>query len=583
MSTITQDPFNILKNALDINKKQAYISSKNISNQQTEGYVREEGFVTEGSGRIEINIQQIIDRFQHNGLRNSNYNLETSKIYHDFFEELKTHIGSEKNTFSHSLNSFICSLDNSYNDNPNLKQDIISHLEKHITDINKNEKFLSDQNNTTLHNINTNIKSINSLLDDVLDIQKTIRKTHSNEETFNLLNKRQEKLFQLSSHIGFQIFEEENPELFTLRSNTGVLLLQHDACAKFSYQPGHTMGESGSVKVNMLDYESDVTEKILYDSGRFNAILQIKEQFLPSVHTQMSAYAQKLKDTINEIHCESATFNQKEFISQTTTKDNQTFTPETFFEIQKPIYFSTLNPNGYIKENFVLEIGTKQLSEIITELNNQDFLTASLNEENQLYIKLSDNYVDQNSNLGLTISSENDAIQSDSKTYGFVNFFGLNDVLTFKTQDSFALKIREDIQKNATLLGSSSLVNLEELSLTNPHLDTMGSSIFQKISQEIQNKQFSFDESYKIKSTYTTLKNYPVFLIDTYANLYQDSKNQKELEEHQYQHISESLYKKSGVNLETEKLHLAEIFTKQMFLHRTLKILNKMTDELFNI
>ena len=298
--------------ALLANQSALRVTSNNIANVNTEGYVRQDArtaqTVLNGQGTgVELIVQRAADRFlaaaHLAGISNAGQHQATAGL----LDRAQAGFGDPT-----SSTSMFAAVDNLMSDAAALASDASSSLRK--TD------FVSSVN-ATFQDIQATFETIDGLRDEAHQ-KLTVAVSDTNQilSQISLLNAEIQKfkmagadatgaetqqsqlMDQLAGYIDFKVTQRELGGV-ELRTTSGLLLVDHRAAELAVNQstdgaryPGVSISPAGS------DAELDVTRQI--QSGEIRGLLTARDSDLPDLAYSLGEYASALADQLNQAHNE---------------------------------------------------------------------------------------------------------------------------------------------------------------------------------------------------------------------------------------------------------------------------------------
>ena len=323
--------------------------------------------------------------------------------------------------------------------------------------------------------IRDSVESINKLLDQLDELNDKIIKYNvlGYDGTADLEDQRDAALRELSEYIDITYFKRDNGAIVIQTSGGETLLdkdphyLSHSAIAQASASSTYAGGSIGGI---YLDGE-DITSKIR--DGKIKGLIEVRDESLPSLQSQLDELAGVLKEQINNVHNQGTAYpntpstltGTREFIDTA----NQSIRLD-----QGDVRFIIFDQNGNQvatdtlrgRINFTEGTLDEMAAQIQTWLNDADGgnlpqATVSFDDKGQLVIDTGDsNYsvsiMDEalstpgSTQQNAVISFDGNADGSYDRTFeGFSSFFGLNDFFDSNSNDSiYDSKV---LSKNANL------------------------------------------------------------------------------------------------------------------------------------
>ena len=323
--------------------------------------------------------------------------------------------------------------------------------------------------------IRDSVESINKLLDQLDELNDKIVKYNvlGYDGTADLEDQRDAALRELSEYIDITYFKRDNGAIVIQTSGGDTLLdkdphyLSHSAIAQASASSTYAGGSIGGI---YLDGE-DITSKIR--DGKIKGLIEVRDESLPSLQSQLDELAGVLKEQINNVH-NQGTAHPNTPSTLTGTREFIDTANQSIRLDQGDVRFIIFDQNGNQvatdtlrgRINFTEGTLDEMAAQIQTWLNDADGgnlpqATVSFDDKGQLVIDTGDsNYsvsiMDEalstpgSTQQNAVISFDGNADGSYDRTFeGFSSFFGLNDFFDSNSNDSiYDSKV---LSKNANL------------------------------------------------------------------------------------------------------------------------------------
>ncbi|MBQ8662169.1 MAG: flagellar hook-associated protein FlgK [Alphaproteobacteria bacterium] len=323
--------------------------------------------------------------------------------------------------------------------------------------------------------IRDSVESINKLLDQLDELNDKIVKYNvlGYDGTADLEDQRDAALRELSEYIDITYFKRDNGAIVIQTSGGETLLdkdphyLSHSAIAQASASSTYAGGSIGGI---YLDGE-DITSKIR--DGKIKGLIEVRDESLPSLQSQLDELAGVLKEQINNVHNQGTAYpntpstltGTREFIdtaNQSIRLDQGDVRFIIFDQNGNQVATDTLRGRINFTEGTLDEMAA-QIQTWLNDANggNLPQATVSFDDKGQLVIDTGDsNYsvsiMDEalstpgSTQQNAVISFDGNADGSYDRTFeGFSSFFGLNDFFDSNSNDSiYDSKV---LSKNANL------------------------------------------------------------------------------------------------------------------------------------
>jgi len=306
------------------NQQALDVTSRNISNVNTDGYSRKvvtfenSALVGAGSG---VNISEIM-RSVDEGLLKS-FRLESSELneyssQNTFWDRLQDLFGTpEANTsFSHtisdltdSLESLVVSPNNALEHTEVVRraQDLTEQLQQMSISI-QELRLQADQKLTDVATeINSLVNEIDTLNDDIIASGSVSR------ETSDLKDQRDLKVSRLSELIDIRYFSRSDGDLVVFTANGRTLVdtvpptISHVSASAVTPTTTHSEGDFGGFFIGSSENPAnDATNDIR--NGQAKGLITMRDTVLPNMQSQIDELAARVRDVMNQVHNRGVSF-----------------------------------------------------------------------------------------------------------------------------------------------------------------------------------------------------------------------------------------------------------------------------------
>lgn len=323
MGTITL-ALRTAQSGLLANQQALDVTSRNISNVNTDGYSRKvvtfenSALVGAGSG---VNISEI-KRTVDEGLLKS-FRLESSELnnltaQNTFWERLQDLFGSpEANTsFSHTisdmtdaLESLVVSPNNALEHTEVVRraQDVTEQLQQMSVSI-QDLRLQADQKLSDIAvEINSLVNEIDTLNDDIIASGSVSR------ETSDLEDQRDLKVTRLSELIDIRYFSRSDGDLVVFTSNGRTLVdtvppsITHVSASAVTPTTTHSEGDFGGFFIGSSENPANDATTDIRD-GQAKGLIDIRDTVLPNLQSQIDELAARMRDVLNQVHNRGVSF-----------------------------------------------------------------------------------------------------------------------------------------------------------------------------------------------------------------------------------------------------------------------------------
>ena len=306
------------------NQQALDVTSRNISNVNTDGYSRKvvrfenSALVGAGSG---VNISEIM-RTVDEGLLKS-FRIESSELnalssQNTFWDRLQDLFGSpEANTslshtisaFSESIESVVVSPNNALEHTEAVRraEDMLQQMQQMSIAIQELRLQADQKLSDVATEINSLVGEIDTLNDDIIASGSVSR------ETSDLKDQRDLKLSRLSELIDIRYFSRTDGDVVVFTSSGRTLVdtvppaVTHTSASAVTPTTTHAEGDfSGFFIGSSENPANDATEDIR--DGQAKGLIDMRDSVLPNLQSQIDELAANLRDVINQVHNRGVSF-----------------------------------------------------------------------------------------------------------------------------------------------------------------------------------------------------------------------------------------------------------------------------------
>jgi flagellar hook-associated protein 1 FlgK len=301
---------NLSQNALLANQTAIDITSNNVANANTPGYVAQtavwterdsvtlSGGVSVGEG-VSISAQSQRDRVLDQRVQQQTQSESSSAARSSALNTLQqifgltsstttavsTTLGTDLNSFFNSLGSLEATPTNG-----SVRQGVLSAATTLAADLNSSAAQVNQQTAALNQQIPSIIGTVNSLTSSIAALNLQIESSSPNADAGALEDRRQQDLTQLSQYIGFDQTTTENNGL-TLTTTNGSLLVSQGQ--SYALSPTAANGNTGVADSTGATITSTLT------GGSLAGIIQARDQDLPQVSSALDALAYSIGTAVN--------------------------------------------------------------------------------------------------------------------------------------------------------------------------------------------------------------------------------------------------------------------------------------------
>ena len=304
------------KTALSVNQKSIEIIGNNISNVNTEGYSRQTADLTPypsmnfggffvGQGVTVSNVSRDHDTFVTNMLqdKSSEFGLQNGQT--NALAELERIFSIGEENISTEINRFFDSWQElSANPSGLVERDIViqrgellaEKFNGSINDLNKVKDNINDSLLSKIDDINSKIKEIAELNQTVFTIEIQGQTANSTRDRRDMLAK------ELSTSLGVDTYYDTKG-MMAVQLPGGLPLVQGNLAMEIE-------GVKDGSDVDLVLHAGGTTRPLGLNSlgGEFNGLVNIRDQFIPSIKDDLDRLAYEIIESVNLAHGGNPTF-----------------------------------------------------------------------------------------------------------------------------------------------------------------------------------------------------------------------------------------------------------------------------------
>lgn len=300
-------------NSLLAHQQSLQTTGRNITNVNTEGYVRERTNYTQnqfsGVGRVEL--QRLIDSFSARQLR-------TDISQHSYFEsqlaqseQLDTLLGGDTTSVAKSVETFFNSLQDANNDPGSVtaRQLVIAEANAMTTKFNDFSEYLMEQRATVNERFKLSVEQANKVVQGIADFNKKILSigptARENGQLNTLLNQRDQELRKLAEYGDFQVQEFDSGAVGLSMKNGQPVLLEDGRFNILATQQSPDSEQLELVLENRIASSGRVIKfEVPADQigGEMGGYLNYRDQVLIPTQNRIGQLALRVADSMNTVN-----------------------------------------------------------------------------------------------------------------------------------------------------------------------------------------------------------------------------------------------------------------------------------------
>ena len=304
---------NIATSGLQTAQAQLRVTSDNIANVNTVGYVRkiadQSASVTKGYGDgVDITRMRLAtDRFLQAASFSANADAARHGVRSELFNQIQNQFGDPS-----SNTNFFAQIDKLFASYANLAESPTSSAARQDT-IYKTQAMFDDAANIARQiqatrqeadsRIQSVVETINPLLEQIDKLNKTIAAgSVTNQDVTGAQNAQQSLINELSKYMDVKIEQRSNGGV-TLRTGTGMTLVG-EGHATLSYQAAGTVDATTAFSDIMITEPSGTRWPVLdgVTSGELRGLVELRDKDAPAAASRLGELTAKLADELNRAH-----------------------------------------------------------------------------------------------------------------------------------------------------------------------------------------------------------------------------------------------------------------------------------------
>ncbi|MFV0626934.1 MAG: flagellar hook-associated protein FlgK [Alphaproteobacteria bacterium] len=461
------------------------VVARNISNSNTAGYTRKYYSQSttvlggNGAGVTLSRLQRTVDESLLRSYLSSNSNYGNASVSQTYLSNLESYIGSptSDNSIASTVANVSTTLENLAADvtSAATRYDLTTYAQNLTNRLQSISKEIQNLRTDADKEIATSVKSVNTLLDKISDLNENIVKYKAlgYDNVVDLEDKRDTALKELSGYMNISYYTRESGEI-VIQTGDGTTLLDKEphylSHSPVSQSSALTSTNGGGIQGIFIDGK-DITSSIT--NGSIKGLIDIRDTTLPSFQSQLDELAGVMLEQMNIEHNKGTSYPTLNYSMTGTT----TFIDSSVQNIQienGDVRFTVFDKQGnqVATTTLVQDLGfsSGSIDSMATALQNWlqsptggnlSGAVVNVNSAGKLVVDTGDSEYGlsimdvSGSKLGDAQSSVNVKFDADGNgTYdktveGFSNFFGLNDFFVKSGDD--AVYDSKVLSKNASL------------------------------------------------------------------------------------------------------------------------------------
>jgi flagellar hook-associated protein 1 len=556
------------------------LASSNIANADTAGYTKKNANqvadVTAGVGTgVSITgISSTVDKLLLKSLIGATSDLGSADAINSYMTQLGQLFGTANSTGSAttgtSLANSLAALESALSSLANtpgsasLQAGAVSALGDFATQLRGTSSGIQSLRANADKDIASSVKSINSDLQQISDLNVTIRKmAAAGQSTADLEDQRNMALQDLSSYMNVSYFTASNGDL-KVYSSSGIALvdgsahtLSYTASANVSSLTSYGSGGFSGIMVDGIDITSQIT------SGKIGGLITMRDQTLPNEQSQLDQLALQLKSSLNAITNGASSVPPPSSLTGSTVVDGTSALSAT-----GTVRIAVTDQTGKLVSYQDLDLSSyATVGDLVTALNGIGGVSASIDANGHLKISST------TSGNGVAINDMTSSVGGA----GFSDYFGMNDLVTGTGASNFA--VRTDILNGTAGLPTGTLDGSATL--------TAGSQVLSSGSATVVNDLYdaltgptNFSATGGLSAVTGSFADYASSILANVANKTTQATSAYTAKTTAQSSYANALTSQSGVNVDEETAHLSSLQNKYTAASQVISAVNNMFSSL---
>lgn len=439
--------FNIGVSGLMTAQQRLRVTSDNISNVNTEGYIRklapQEALVISGAGTgVGIaSVQLASDRFLQQAALGANSDASAASARYDMLDQIQAQFGdiTDSNSLFSQGNTIISNLLQAAEspDSTAMHQQVITSVSNFLNEAAR----LSDNIQSVRQNMETQIDSdvdtVNQLLSNISKLNESISSaTIGGSDATGAINAQSGYIDQLSKYVDV-VVSQSSTGAVTLKTQKGLTLVSINGPSTLEYESQRSVDASTSFSSIMLTTADGATRDLNDNltSGELKGLIEVRDKDTVDIQAQLNEYVTTFSDALNEAHNQSSAVPAPASLTGKATNLTQS---EAMSGLTGATNFVTLDSSGNITHTLTVDFTNKTLS--LDGGATSAFADASFDTDVTAKFGGAATLSFSNGAMSLTASgsSSNDGVAIVDPTtggatklgQGFSHYFGMNDLVT---------------------------------------------------------------------------------------------------------------------------------------------------------
>lgn len=355
-----------------------------------------------------------------------------------------------------------------------LKSEVVTDLEDSLVDL----RDASDQVQSLRENADADIASavttVNDALHEIDDLNHAITTAKAaGQSTADLEDQRNAALQTVAEQIGINYYTDSNGSMSVYTDSGQVLVGSQVHELSFTASGDVTASDSYPATLSGISVDGvDITTSVR--TGNISALIQLRDETLPAVQTDLDALATSIKDTLNAISNEGSAAPPPNSLTGT-----EEVTSGDALSASGTLRIAVTDADGNITATDDFDLSSyATVGDMLAALNSAGLgMTASIDSDGHLLLQADDS-TGGVAVAGGTIGTEN-----------FSGYFGLNDLVVGDSASDIA--INDVYSKDPSLFPTGSLSTSGTLAVGDEAVSSGSGTLAQAMADAILESDFS--------------------------------------------------------------------------------------------
>ncbi len=305
------------KSGLLVNQAALNTVANNIANVNSPGYSRkvvnlEQRVVSGvGSGVQMADVTRSVNEGLIKSFRLQEATVSALDAKKSYFDRLQDLFGSpgENQSLSHILTEFSAAIETlAVSPNQTLEQsELVRQAQNLSLEFQQMSSTIQDLRVQADGTISEKITRVNTLTDQIGELNDSIIRNQTvTADVTDLRDQRDQALDELSGLMDIRYFYRSDGDVVVFTSAGRTLVdnvpvdLSHSTISSAAPSTTHSEGDIGGIYLGTAIAANDITNEI--NGGEIGGLIEMRDQILPDLQSQIDSLAANLRDTFNQIH-----------------------------------------------------------------------------------------------------------------------------------------------------------------------------------------------------------------------------------------------------------------------------------------